>query len=85
GAALDRFVYVDEATCIGCTNCATVARSTFFMEQMYGRARAFRQASFLSGGDSEDTIAEAVATCPVDCIWYVSWDDLVALETERKY
>ena len=24
-------------------------------------------------------------TCPVDCIWYVSWDDLVILETERKF
>lgn len=28
---------------------------------------------------------QAVDTCPVDCIWYVSWDDLVILESERKY
>jgi ferredoxin len=77
---LDRFVHVDEETCIGCTNCATVARSTFFMEDTLGRARVFRQA-----GDSEELIAEAVDTCPVDCIWYVSWDDLVILETERKF
>jgi ferredoxin len=76
---LDRFVYVDEITCIGCTNCATVARSTFFMQNEFGRARAFRQ-----GGDSDDIIEEAVATCPVDCIWYVSWDDLKILEKERK-
>lgn len=40
---LDRFTYVDEETCIGCTNCATVARSTFFMEDELGRARVFRQ------------------------------------------
>lgn len=78
--ALDRFVHVDEETCIGCTNCATVARSTFFMEDTLGRARVFRQ-----GGDSDELIAEAVDTCPVDCIWYVSWDDLVILETERKF
>jgi ferredoxin len=50
---LDRFVYVDEETCIGCTNCATVARSTFFMEDELGRARVFRQ-----GGDSDELVAE---------------------------
>jgi NAD-dependent dihydropyrimidine dehydrogenase PreA subunit len=27
-----RFVFVDEPTCIGCTNCAGVARSTFLMD-----------------------------------------------------
>ena len=26
-----QMVYVDEHTCIGCTNCATIAQSTFFM------------------------------------------------------
>ena len=26
-----------------------------------------------------------MSTCPVDCIWYVSWDDLVILEQERSY
>jgi len=76
----DRFVHVDEETCIGCTNCATVARSTFFMTDEHGRARVFRQS-----GDSDELVAEAVDTCPVDCIWYVSWEDLVILENERKY
>ena len=38
-----RLVYVDEATCIGCTNCATIARNTFYMHDEHGRARAFRQ------------------------------------------
>lgn len=36
-------VYVDEVTCIGCTNCAMIAQSTFFMEGEHGRARVFRQ------------------------------------------
>ena len=31
--------YVDETTCIGCKNCALVARSTFYMEDDLGRAR----------------------------------------------
>ena len=31
---LARFTYVDESTCIGCKNCAFVARNTFFMEDV---------------------------------------------------
>jgi hypothetical protein len=34
-----QMVYVDEHTCIGCTNCAMIAQSTFFMEESLGRAR----------------------------------------------
>ena len=74
------YVYVDEGNCIGCTNCAMIARNTFYMDNEHGRARAFRQ-----GGDSDDVINEAISSCPVDCIWYVSWDDLLILEEERKY
>jgi len=74
----DRFVYVDELECIGCTHCATTARNTFFMEEDHGRARVFKQ-----DGDTEDLVAEAIDTCPVNCIWYVEWDDLVTLEKER--
>ena len=36
-------VYVDEVTCIGCTNCAMIAQSTFFMDCEHGRARVFQQ------------------------------------------
>lgn len=36
-------VYVDEVTCIGCTNCAMIAQSTFFMDEEHGRARVFQQ------------------------------------------
>jgi ferredoxin len=76
---LVRYTYVDEDTCIGCTYCADIARSTFFMEQdIKGAARVYHQ-----GGDSEDTIEEAIDACPVNCISHVSYEDLVTLETER--
>jgi len=75
---LARFTYVDENTCIGCKNCALVARSTFLMEDDLGKARVFAQ-----GGDSDDLIAEAIDSCPVNCIHFVSHEDLVTLETER--
>jgi ferredoxin len=74
-----QMVYVDEHTCIGCTNCAMIAQSTFFMDDEHGRARVFQQ-----WGDDEDTIAVAIQTCPVDCIHYVPYDELVKLEVERR-
>ena len=76
---LARMTYVDEATCIGCKNCAFVARNTFFMEESFaGKARVYNQ-----GGDSDDLIDEAIDSCPVNCIHYVSVEDLVTLENER--
>ena len=76
---LARMTYVDEETCIGCKNCALVARNTFVMNDDFaGKARVFSQ-----GGDSEDLIDEAIETCPVNCIHYVSFEDLVTLESER--
>uniref|UniRef100_A0A7S2BL04 Ferredoxin n=1 Tax=Octactis speculum TaxID=3111310 RepID=A0A7S2BL04_9STRA len=75
----ERFVYVDEHSCIGCTNCACIAKSTFMMEEEHGRARVF-----LQSGDSPETVEEAIDTCPVDCIHYVPWEELVALETRRQ-
>ena len=74
-----RHVFVDEVTCIGCTSCATIAPLTFLMEDAFGRARSFNQE-----GDDDETVAEAIATCPVDCIHYLPWDELVALERERE-
>lgn len=76
---LVRFTYVDEHACIGCRNCAAVARSTFFMEEEHGRARVFNQC-----GDDAEIIQEAVETCPVDCIHYVSLQDLQFLEEVRS-
>lgn len=75
----ERFVYVDEHSCIGCTNCACIAKSTFMMEEEHGRARVF-----LQNGDAAEIIEEAIDTCPVDCIHYVPWEELVELETKRQ-
>ncbi len=73
-------VYVDELTCIGCRHCAHVARNTFFIEPQHGRARVVRQ-----DGDVDDTIQEAIDTCPVNCIQWVDYTELKQLETERQY
>lgn len=74
-----QMVYVDEHSCIGCTNCAMIAQSTFFMHEEHGRARVFQQ-----WGDDDETIKVAIETCPVDCIHYVPYNELVALEKERR-
>lgn len=74
-----QMIYVDEHACIGCYNCANIAQSTFFMEDEHGRARVFEQ-----WGDDDDTISCAIETCPVDCIHYIEYDELVRLETERR-
>lgn len=71
-------MYVDEYTCIGCTNCAHVAPNTFFMEDEHGRARVFQQWK-----DRPTTIQTAIETCPVDCIHYVPFEELERLEQER--
>ena len=76
---LARFTYVDEHTCIGCTYCSRIASNTFFMEDDHGRARVFDQ-----GGDSLELLEEAIDSCPVNCIHFVSHEDLVILETERS-
>lgn len=70
---------MDEHTCIGCTNCAMIAQSTFFMDDEHGRARVFQQ-----WGDDDETIQIAIETCPVDCIHYVPYDELVRLEIDRR-
>ena len=70
---------VSRSASIGCQYCSQVARNTFFMEEDAGRARVFQQA-----GDSPEVIAEAIDTCPVNCINYVDFDDLVVLESERE-
>lgn len=74
-----QMVYVDEHTCIGCTNCAMIAQSTFFMHSEHGRARVFQQ-----WGDDDETIQIAIETCPVDCIHYIPYPELVALEKDRR-
>jgi len=80
GIVRQKGVYVDEMTCIGCKYCVLVARNTFYVEPGYGRSRVIRQ-----DGDPEDVVQEAIDTCPVDCIHWVDYTDLKALEEERKY
>ena len=65
---------MDEPSCIGCYGCANVAPLTFMMEDEYGRARVMMQY-----GDDESIIAEAIAVCPIDCIHYVPFDELIKL------
>jgi ferredoxin len=80
GIVRQRGVYVDELTCIGCKFCAHVARNTFYIEPENGRSRVVRQ-----DGDSEDTVQEAIDTCPVNCIQWVDYTDLKKLEAEREF
>lgn len=44
-----------------------------------GRARAYNQT-----GDSDRVVEEAIDTCPVNCIYYTTFEDLVILERERE-
>jgi ferredoxin len=80
GTLRQNAVYVYENICIGCKHCAHVARNTFFIEDNYGRSRVISQ-----DGDEEETIQEAIDTCPVDCIAWVSYPELAELEEERKH
>ena len=79
GALRQKAVWVDEAVCIGCRYCAHVASNTFLVEPHWGRSRALRQ-----DGDSTETIQEAIDTCPVDCIHWVSYEELPALEEQTR-
>lgn len=80
GMVRQRGVYVDELTCIGCKFCAHVARNTFYIEPENGRSRVVRQ-----DGDAEDTVQEAIDTCPVNCIQWVDYTELKKLEAEREF
>ena len=53
--------------CIGCRNCNNVCPQTFGMEEEWGRARVMQQ-----GVDTESKLQEAIDTCPVSCIHWVS-------------
>ncbi|CAI7769404.1 unnamed protein product [Closterium sp. NIES-53] len=72
-------VFVDEFTCIGCKNCANTAEDTFEIEEMWGRARVCNQ-----GGNAPSKVQEAVETCPVSCIHWVTSPQLALLEDEMR-
>jgi ferredoxin len=79
GGLRQQAVWVDEAVCIGCRYCAHVAANTFVVEAEWGRSRAIRQ-----DGDSTERIQEAIDTCPVDCIHWVPYEQLPALEAQLR-
>jgi ferredoxin len=79
GALRQEAVWVDELTCIGCRYCSHVATNTFYIEPDYGRSRVVNQ-----NGDSEALIQEAIDTCPVNCIHWVSYTEVRRLEDERR-
>jgi len=71
----ESFLYVDEWSCIACRNCCDVAPKTFCIDSDAGRARVFAQ-----WGNDEEYLDYAVASCPVDCIYWVSREQLEVLE-----
>jgi len=73
--AKKEFVFVDEFRCISCWNCAVTAPKTFTIDADNQRARVFAQ-----WGDSEEDLKYAVMSCPVDCINWVSREELNVLE-----
>lgn len=79
GQLRQQAVWVDEAVCIGCRYCAHVASNTFVVEPDWGRSRVMRQ-----DGDSTERIQEAIDTCPVDCIHWVPYERLPALQAQRE-
>jgi ferredoxin len=79
GVLKQQAVWVDEAVCIGCRYCAHVAANTFVVEPTWGRSRAIRQ-----DGDSTERIQEAIDTCPVDCIHWVAYERLPALQEQLR-
>ncbi|MEW5310188.1 MAG: hypothetical protein WDW38_002008 [Sanguina aurantia] len=68
-------VFVDEASCIGCTNCCAVCPTTFALEDDFGRARVMNQRV-----DGNEKLQEAIDTCPVSCIHWVTAGQLPLLE-----
>jgi ferredoxin len=64
---------------MGCTHCAMIAQSTIFMHSEHGRSRVFQQ-----WGDDDETIQIVIETCPFDCIHYIPYEELVALEIDRR-
>ena len=69
------FVFIDEESCIGCKQCASVAPSAAFMLDS-GRARMFTQSNI-------PEVSTAVTVCPVQCMHKVSFDELTEMETAR--
>ena len=70
------YVFIDEESCIGCTQCALAAPASFQMLDN-GRARTFVQRGRITD------VQAAVKTCPVNCMHYVDFARLTKLEQAR--
>ncbi|KAM2016657.1 hypothetical protein ACFX16_047046 [Malus domestica] len=71
--------FVDEFSCIGCKNCASVAPPDVFgIEEDFGRARVYSQFG------NVDLVQRAIDSCPVDCIHWTSAAQLSLLEDEMR-
>lgn len=68
------YSFVDEFSCIGCRNCVNCDSKTFAMESEHGRARVQQQ------GLDPEKVQEAMDTCPVNCIHWVTAPQLTLLE-----
>ena len=79
GQLKEKAVWVDESICIGCRYCAHVATNTFVIEPHLGRSRVIRQ-----DGDSTELIQEAIGTCPVNCIYWVPFEELDELRAQLE-
>ena len=71
-----QFVFIDEETCIGCTQCAQISPSSFKMIDDTGRARTYSQSNTID-------VENAVMACPVNCMHFMSFDELKEMELAR--
>ena len=77
---IQKAVFVDENSCIGCMLCVNCASATFRVDEEHGRARVFGQ--WLS---DEEEIQTAIDVCPVDCIHWVTKEQLPVLEYTQQH
>ncbi|XP_058100860.1 chaperone protein dnaJ C76, chloroplastic [Magnolia sinica] len=70
--------FVDEFSCIGCKNCASLASDVFRIEEDFGRARVCSQSG------NPELVQQAIDSCPVDCIHWTSAAQVSLLEDEMR-
>mmetsp|Transcript_21065 Transcript_21065/g.31966 ORF Transcript_21065/g.31966 Transcript_21065/m.31966 type:complete len:527 (-) Transcript_21065:111-1691(-) len=72
-----QFIFIDEESCIGCRQCTNVSPTSFLMLDD-NRARCYEQRNAVDVG-------AAVESCPVNCMYRISFDELKELETARDH
>jgi len=73
--AAQQFLFVDEWNCVCCRNCCDISPQTFCIQADNGRANVYMQ-----WGNNEEYLDYAVASCPTECIHWVSREELQSLE-----